>query len=148
MMWSDATGYWGIGKNTTGTELVSTRNGTIWKPGEVLLHPKGKTGESTSGLVIVWTAPKRMTVEAAFSFDLAAIQSSGIGYRIVQRGAHGDRPIVAIKNIGTGVRHKLTGISIEMENSCSFASTPPASPAETSSRRTFKSTASRWELNP
>lgn len=114
VMWSEVAGYWGIGKNTTGTELVSTRNGTIWKPGEVLLHPKGKTGESTSGLVIGWTAPKRMTVEAAFSFDLAAIQSSGIGYRIVQRGAHGDKPIVASKNIGTGIRHKLTGISIEM----------------------------------
>lgn len=113
-MWSEVAGYWGIGKNTTGTELVSTRNGTIWKPGEVLLHPKGKTGESTSGLVIGWTAPERMTVEAAFSFALAAIQSSGIGYRIVKRGAHGDRPIVAIKNIGTGIRHKLTGISIEM----------------------------------
>ena len=41
IMWSEVAGYWGIGKNVTGRELISTRNGATWKPGEVLLHPKG-----------------------------------------------------------------------------------------------------------
>ena len=59
MMWSDATGYWGIGKNVTGKELFSTRNGTRWAPGEVLFHPKG--GASPARLVIAWTAPTSKT---------------------------------------------------------------------------------------
>jgi len=40
-MWSEGSGYWGIGRNLTGREQFSTRNGTRWAPSEVLLHPKG-----------------------------------------------------------------------------------------------------------
>jgi len=45
MMWSEGTGYWGIGKNTTG--VAQTGSGVTWAPGEVLLHPKGKPGDGT-----------------------------------------------------------------------------------------------------
>ena len=49
MMWSEGGGYWGIGKNLTGKEQFSTRNGTRWAPGELLFHPKA--GADSSRLV-------------------------------------------------------------------------------------------------
>ena len=57
MMWSEGTGYWGIGKNLTGEEQFSSRNDLRWAPNEVLLHPKA--GDPPSGLVVGWTAPDR-----------------------------------------------------------------------------------------
>ena len=83
IMWSEVAGYWGIGKNVTGRELISTRNGATWKPGEVLLHPKG--AGSPSGLVIAWTAPAAMTIDAAYAFGMASRQGGGIGLRITMR---------------------------------------------------------------
>lgn len=80
MMWSDATGYWGIGKNVTGKELFSSRNGTTWAPGEVLFHLKG--GASPSRLTICWTAPSSMIVDVHYTFGCGTQQGNGIGYEI------------------------------------------------------------------
>jgi hypothetical protein len=48
MLWTEGTGYWGIGKNNTGVE--QTAGEVVWAPGEVLLHPKG--GGSPARIVI------------------------------------------------------------------------------------------------
>ncbi|MCX6925506.1 MAG: hypothetical protein NT154_20200, partial [Verrucomicrobia bacterium] len=74
MMWCEASGYWGIGKNCTGKEQFSTRNGTHWAPGEVLFHPKA--GASPSRLVVAWTAPSNMVVDVWYTFGRAAEQGN------------------------------------------------------------------------
>ena len=104
-MWSEAEGYWGIGKNTTGNELVSTRNGTNWKPSEVLLHPKG--GGSPLGLVICWKSPASLVLDVSFSFGLAATQSTGIGYKVTKRSGGLDTAVVALDNIGSSIAHEV-----------------------------------------
>ena len=110
MMWSDATGYWGIGKNVTGKELFSTRNGTRWAPGEVMFHPKG--GASPSRLVVGWTAPNSLVVDVHYSFGHGADQGNGIGYQIIKRIGGIDAEIVALDNIGGGLANDLTGIVV------------------------------------
>jgi beta-fructofuranosidase len=110
IMWSEVEGYWGIGKNTTGKELFSSRNGTRWAPGEVLLHPRG--GGSPSGLVVCWTAPDRMVIDIDYAFARAAEQGNGIGYRITKRGGGVDTDVVALKNIGPGLTNRLTGVGV------------------------------------
>jgi len=70
MMWSECTGYWGIGKNTTGVE--QTGSGVTWAPGEVLLHPKD--GAAPAGLVIAWTAPRGMVIDVNYTFARAMAQ--------------------------------------------------------------------------
>lgn len=110
MMWSEAEGYWGIGKNTTANELVSTRNGTNWKPGEVLLHPKGSG--SPSGLVVCWTSPGNMVLDVRYSFGLAAAQSTGIGYKITKRSGDVDAAVVALDNIGSSIADEVNGFVV------------------------------------
>ena len=110
MMWSEAAGYWGIGKNVSGKELVSTRNGTQWKPGEVLLHPKG--GGSPSGLVICWTSPGSMALAVNYSFGHASTEGNGIGYKLTKRSGEVDAAVVALENIGGSITHELTGIVV------------------------------------
>ena len=110
MMWSEATGYWGIGKNVTGKELFSSRNGTRWGPGEVLFHPKG--GASPSGLVVGWTAPSSMVIDVRYAFGLGATQGNGIGLKIMKRIGGVDTEVVALDNIGSSVSNDLTGIVV------------------------------------
>jgi beta-fructofuranosidase len=110
MMWSEATGYWGIGKNVTGKELFSTKNGTRWAPGEVLFHPKG--GDSPSGLVVGWTAPSSMVIDVRYAFGLGATQGNGIGYKIIKRCGGVDAEVVALDNIGSSLSNELTGIVV------------------------------------
>ena len=109
-MWSDVAGYWGIGKNLTGKALFSSRNDTTWAPGEVLLHPKG--GDSPNGLVIGWTAPRRMRVDVRYTFALAARQTNGVGFRLTQRIGRVDTEVVAVDNIGESLTNSLTGIAV------------------------------------
>ena len=110
MMWSEASGYWGIGKNLTGREQFSSRNDTRWAPGEVLLHPKG--GPSPSGLVVAWTAPGDMRIDVRYSFGLASPQSSGIGYSILKRAGGADTEIVALGNTGSGISNELNRVAV------------------------------------
>ena len=110
MMWCEATGYWGIGKNLTGKEQFSTRNGTRWAPGEVVFHPKG--GASPAGLVVGWTAPGRMVIDVNFSFGRGSPQGNGIGYQILKRSDGRDAEVAALKNIGGGLTNELRGITV------------------------------------
>ncbi len=109
-MWSDAAGYWGIGKNVAGKEQISPPNGTRWAPGEVLLHPKG--GDSPSGLVVAWTAPGRMAIDVKYSAGIAAINSNGVGLKIMKRIGGVDTEIVSSPNIGYRIANELTGIVV------------------------------------
>lgn len=126
-MWSEPEGYWGIGKNTTGNELVSTRNGTNWKPGEVLLHPKG--GESPAGLVICWTAPDTLILDVSCSFSLASAASTGIGYRITKRSGGIDTPVVALDNIGSHITHEFNGLVADEGDQLFFSVNDSGEPA-------------------
>ncbi|MHB0961461.1 MAG: GH32 C-terminal domain-containing protein [Pirellulaceae bacterium] len=109
-MWSDASGYWGIGKNVTGHEQISAPNGTRWAPGEVLFHPK--SGDSPSGLVVAWTAPDHMVIDVEYTLALAAAQGNGIGLKIMKRIGGVDTEIVALANIGDRLANELHGIVV------------------------------------
>lgn len=109
-MWSEAAGYWGIGKNVTGKELFSARNGTKWAPGEVLFHPKA--GAAPARLVVGWTAPGSMTITVDYAFNRAADQGNGIGYQITRRAGGVDTDVAALDNIGDGLTNHLTGIVV------------------------------------
>jgi len=110
-MWADAEGYWGIGRNDFGVAQVSTRNGTTWRPGEVLLHPKG--GEVPAGLVIGWTAPRALVVDLRHAFGLAAQGSDGAGLRVLRWTPAGSEELVALSNIGVGITHQLNGLRVQ-----------------------------------
>jgi len=110
MMWSETAGYWGIGKNVTGRELYSARNGTRWAPGEVLFHPKG--GDSPSGLVVGWTAPGSMVIDVHYTLGRGSDQGDGIGYKILKRSSGADTEVVALDNIGSSLSGELTGIVV------------------------------------
>ena len=109
-MWSEGTGYWGIGKSISGKEQFSTRNGTRWAPGEVMLHPKG--GASPSGLVVGWTAPRSLVIDVHYVFRRGADQGTGIGYQIIKRTAGVTTKVVALDNIGGGLTNEMTGIVV------------------------------------
>ena len=109
-MWSDASGYWGIGKNVSGKEIFSSRNGTRWLPGEVLFHPKG--GDSPSRLVVAWMAPSSMVINVNYSFGVGSEHGNGIGYEILKRIGGVDTEVVALDNIGNSVSNEVTGIAV------------------------------------
>ncbi len=110
MMWSEKSGYWGIGKNLTGKEQFSSRNNTRWAPGEVLLHPKA--GASPAGLVVGWTAPDDMVIDVHYTFGSGSLQGNGIGYEIIKRSGGGDTKMVALENIGNVITNDLDGIAV------------------------------------
>ncbi len=107
-MWSEAAGYWGIGKNGAGREQYSSRNGTRWAPGEVLLHPR--EGAAPGRLVVGWTAPGGMVIDVHYTVGRASAQGNGIGCRLLQRGRGGDREVAAVGNIGGGITNELRGL--------------------------------------
>ncbi len=109
-MWSEAGGYWGIGKNLTGHELVSTRNGTRWAPGEVLFHPKG--GAAPARLVIGWTAPESLLIDVRYALGPAAVQGNGIGYQIARQRGETVAELVALKAIEGGVTNELMSLAV------------------------------------
>lgn len=110
-MWSEGAGYWGIGKNLGASEQYSARNGTRWRPGQVMFHPKA--GPSPSGLVVGWRAPENMVVDVRYSFARGADQGNGIGYQITKRVGGVASELVALDNIGGGLTNELTGIAVE-----------------------------------
>jgi hypothetical protein len=109
-MWCEATGYWGIGRNVSGKELFSSRNGATWRPGEVLFHPKA--GAAPSRLVVAWTAPGNLVIDVHCVLGRAAEQGNGIGYSLLKRGGSGDVAIVSLKNIGESLTNEVTGIGV------------------------------------
>jgi len=117
-MWSDRDGYWGIGRNDSGMQLVSTRNATTWSPGAVLLHPKA--GDSAAGLAIFWTAPRDLAVSVRYSFALAAKGSNGVGFRMIRRLPGKELEVVSVPNIGRRVTHDLTGLVVVKGETLSF----------------------------
>ena len=112
VMWSEEAGYWGIGRNTSGEEQVSTRNGVRWAPGEVLLHPRGPAPATPAGLVIAWTAPEPMRIDLTYTFGRASIHGNGIGYEIIRRTTAGDTHLISLKNIGRDLANELNGVRV------------------------------------
>lgn len=110
LMWSAGSGYWGIGRNGTGEEQFSSKNGTRWAPGEVLCHPKD--GASAAGLVIAWTAPDRMLIDVSYTFGRGAVQGNGIGYEIIRRTGGNDTHLISLRNIGSSASNELNGILV------------------------------------
>ena len=110
MMWSETSGYWGIGKNLTGREQSSAKNGTRWVPGEIIFHPKA--GTSPSGLVVGWMAPSSMVIDIHYVFSRGAQQGNGIGYQIIKRSGEGDAEVVALSNLGSSLTNELRGILV------------------------------------
>ncbi|MEN9734806.1 MAG: hypothetical protein RLZ45_2801 [Verrucomicrobiota bacterium] len=110
-MWADADGYWGIGRNDSGVPQVSTRNDTTWRPGEVLLHPRG--GEAPADLVIGWTAPRGLALDLRYAFSLAAQGSDGVGLRVLRWTPAGPEQLVTLPNIGLGITHQLRGLGVQ-----------------------------------
>jgi len=79
-MWSDATGYWGIGRNDSG--VVQTATGDLtWNPGEVLLQPQNAI---PGRLVIAWTAPLDTTIDFNYTFE-RPWPTGNVGYQLVSR---------------------------------------------------------------
>jgi hypothetical protein len=71
-MWSDATGYWAIGKNTSG--VTQSAGSLAWPDGAVLMHPDGigdGTNADPSRIVVSWLAPSAMTIDVTWSFSMA-----------------------------------------------------------------------------
>ncbi|MFZ9855464.1 MAG: GH32 C-terminal domain-containing protein [Limisphaerales bacterium] len=110
-MWADADGYWGIGRNDSDVPQVSTRNDTTWRPGEVLLHPRG--GEAPTDLVIGWTAPRGLALDLRYAFGLAAQGSDGVGLRVLRWTTAGPEQLVTLPNIGLGITHQLRGLGVQ-----------------------------------
>ena len=110
LMWSEESGYWGIGRNDTSEEQVSSKNGTRWARGEVLFHPK--SGGSPAGLVIGWTAPERMLIDVSYTFGRGSLQGNGIGYEILRRSDGKDAHLVDLRNIGSSVSNELNGLLV------------------------------------
>lgn len=132
LMWSEASGYWGIGKNLTGSELFSARNGTRWAPGEVLFHPKG--GAAPAGLVVGWTAPSSMVIDVHYTLGRGAEQSNGIGYQITRRSGGADLDVARLENIGSGLTNDLTGIVVAQGDQLFFRFDPCGDPVGDISR--------------
>lgn len=107
-MWSEGTGYWGIGKNTSGEEQDA--GGVAWAPDEVLLHPKG--GGSPARLVICWRAPQSMVVNLHYSFRKAMPCGNGVGYELRTRIGGADTEVVGFNNIGGGMTGDQLGLSL------------------------------------
>ena len=131
-MWSDGAGYWGIGRNLTGQEQFSARNGTRWAPGEVLFHPKH--GAAPSRLVVAWTAPSNLVIDVHYAFGRAAEQGNGIGYEITERAGGSDASLVARENIGPGVSNSVVGIVVAPGDQLFFRFDPRGDPAGDISR--------------
>jgi beta-fructofuranosidase len=117
IMWSDAEGYWGIGKNTTGREQSSPGNDVRWAPGEVLLHPRN--GGSPSRLAIGWKAPSRMKVDVHYNVGVFSTSANGVGVKIMKRSGDNDTPIVVTK-IDGGIADALTGIVVDPDDQLFF----------------------------
>ena len=74
-MRSDATGYWGVGRNDSGVTQTST-DVPGWAPGEIFLHPSNE-----QGMVVSWLAPSSMTVDISYSWG-AAMALGGVAMRV------------------------------------------------------------------
>lgn len=145
-MWCEATGYWGIGKNLSGRELFSSRNGTRWAPGEVLFHPKG--GGSPSRLVIGWTAPSNLVINVSFAFGRAAEQGNGIGYEIIRRSGGTDRELASLENLAGGVSNSLSGIAVASGDQLFFRFDTRGDPGGDISRAEIFITGESWPASP
>ena len=118
VMWSEESGYWGIGRNLTGREQVSTRNGTRWAFGEVLLHPK--SGASPAGLVVGWTAPESMMIDVRYTFGRGSVHGNGIGYDLIRRIGRKDSQLVGLGNIGNSISNELNGMVVAKDDQLFF----------------------------
>ena len=108
MMWSEGTGYWGIGKNTSG--IAQTGSDVIWAPGEVLLHPKA--GASPARLVIAWTAPSNMVIDVHYTFVRGMSQGNGIGCELMKRIRGGGDSFMAYDSIGNSLNRSVKRVSV------------------------------------
>ena len=99
-MWSDADGYWGIGKNTAGVEQLAS-DGTRWGVDEVLLHPRGDANLAIpQRLVIGWTAPEALWVDVNYTFEDRG-PGGQVGYRLQKRSGAVDTVITEFGVGGT-----------------------------------------------
>jgi hypothetical protein len=80
-MWSDASGYWGIGKNATGSNQTS--GSSTWTAGDVWLLPDNQQGVPIR-MVISWRAPFDGTItDASCTISKASGMSGGNGVAVL-----------------------------------------------------------------
>lgn len=122
-MWSDAVGFWGIGKNSSGVD--QTAGALTWPNGTVLLHPDPNgSGNLVDGdplrFVISWQAPSAMIIDASWSFSMApglvpAPGPDGNGVAIAVDsylgGTPSEGPWSALTSLGP-VNGSITGLSV------------------------------------
>lgn len=104
-MWSDATGYWGAGKNTTG--VTQNFNTISWAPGEILFHPKSGVAPDTfpARLVFSWEAPSDMTINVDYAYSSATSGlefGDGVGLSIVHASGLSTPSLLGFNNPGAG----------------------------------------------
>lgn len=110
-LWSEAEGYWGIGKNLTGAQQYSGLTGTYWEPGEVLFWPKGGN-TPPSRMVIAWTSPLTGTMDLNYTFDRASEIGNGIGYSLLYRSRGIDAELVGFTQIGVTFTDSRAGLTV------------------------------------
>lgn len=123
-MWSEDTGYWGIGKNTTG--VAQTGSGVTWAPGEVLLHPKA--GASPARLVVAWTAPSNQVVDVHYALTRGMTQGNGIGCELRKR-VGGVDTFLAYDPVGNQLSRSVRGITFATGDQLIFSFDPLGDPS-------------------
>ncbi len=109
-MWSQGSGYAGIGKNTTtGNKTTSAGGNCNWGPGEVLLHP---LNASPGRMVIGWKAPGYMVIEVNYSIGRAMDAGNGVSFLLTKRIGGVDSDLVAMTPVGSFISSSQAGIRV------------------------------------
>ncbi len=116
--------YWGIGKNTTGSDQVWAGYMT-WKAGDVMFHP-GNSDTSHYGLVVSWLAPATGTADLAMTLtrEFGDGWGDSVGYSVAQRSGATDTLLQGLThtigpNAGDSVSYSQT-VSVTAGNRVFF----------------------------
>jgi len=95
VLWGTGSGFWGIGKNASGSLQTSPYP---WPDGEVRLHPAnpGQGGSANGNLVVSWLAPFDCTVDIDYSFSNVPNDGNGVAVGIF----HNSSELRALSNPG------------------------------------------------
>ncbi len=95
VLWGTGAGFWGIGKNASGSLQTSPYP---WPDGEVRLHPAnpGQGGSANGNLVVSWLAPFDCTVDIDYSFSNVPNDGNGVAVGIF----HNSSELRALSNPG------------------------------------------------
>lgn len=117
-MWSDATGYWGVGRNDSG--VTQSASGIVWAPGEILLHPAAANGADPLAMAFSWLAPSDMTVDIEFSWGQAMTPwGNGVRMRVGLNNTALTNPLGDswVTEAGT---HTISGVSVSAGDRLNF----------------------------